>query len=139
MKVFLEKPLVACRSEILHPIFARETYIIITATPPFIGNLEGLQHYFSHSCIIIVVIIILLPCRREGPLNVSNTIKHHFHDKYISKSPNSVTSPISIIYSTSKCDLEIISLLQKDNFWFQGRLSGFISTKIPLSSIHIEA
>ena len=28
--------------------------------------------------------------------------------------------------STSKCDLEIISLLQKDNFWFQGRLSDCI-------------
>ena len=116
MKVFLENPLVACRSEILHPIFARETYIIITATPPFIGNLEGLQHYFSHSCIIIVVIIILLPCRREGPLNVSNTIKHHFHDKYILS-----------LQIVSLHQFQIISLLQKDNFWFQGRLSGFIS------------
>ena len=32
-------------AEILHLIFAWETYIIITATPPFIGNLECVPRY----------------------------------------------------------------------------------------------
>ena len=47
-RCFLGKPsfLVWRGWNIARLIFAWETYIIITATPPFIGNLERVPHYF---------------------------------------------------------------------------------------------